>query len=119
MPRWHRSGFIWYIKHIHYSFLQAKCGEPNHAHAGFRACLSRKGAKQLEGAGTCSGLTKDESIRVAQQMVLAFFLEEVVSVYTTLSCTLTSFCPRPLAQAVWIGSKKIMVDLMYLLRYVY
>lgn len=40
---------------------------------------SSRGAKQMEGAGLCKGMTKDESIRVAQQMVLAFYLEEVVS----------------------------------------
>lgn len=35
--------------------------------------------RQLEGAGGCKSMTKDESIRVAQQMVLSSFLEEVVS----------------------------------------
>lgn len=40
----------------------------------------RRGVRDLEGAGGCKkDMTKDETIRVAQQMVLSSFLEEVVS----------------------------------------
>ncbi|CAM9378146.1 unnamed protein product, partial [Choristocarpus tenellus] len=39
--------------------------------------LDARGARRLEGAGACKGKTKDECNRVAQQMVLKFFLEEV------------------------------------------
>ncbi|CAM9414708.1 unnamed protein product, partial [Ectocarpus sp. 12 AP-2014] len=39
--------------------------------------LDQRGARQLECAGSCKDMTKDEAIRVAQQMVLSSFLEEV------------------------------------------
>ncbi|CAN0100849.1 unnamed protein product, partial [Pylaiella littoralis] len=39
--------------------------------------LDQRGVRQLEGAGGCKDMTKDETIRVAQQMVLSSFLEEV------------------------------------------